>query len=72
MKDNKEDLTKLCKLLLLMLHKISTSTNNSRGELIAESGYLLRDLGWPCDVVEELDYDKYKWNDRLDLRGFDK
>jgi len=66
------DITKLCKLLLLTLHKVTTSPNSVRSKYLTEAGYLLQDLGWPCDIVEELDYNKYVWNDKLNLRGFDK
>lgn len=72
MNNNNVDLTKLCKLLLLTLHKITVSTRSERTKTLTEAGYLLEDLGWPCKITEELDYNKYEWDDRLDLRGFDK
>lgn len=65
------DTTKLCKLLLLVLHKVTTTTYGSRTKELTEAGYLLNDLGWPT-IKEELDYNKYEWNDKLNLRGFDK
>lgn len=66
------DTTKLCKLLLLILHKLTTCTSGVRTRELTEAGYLLEDLGWPCKIIEELDYNKYEWDNRLDLRGFDK
>lgn len=66
------DTTKLCKLLLLMLHKTTRSTNSERDRLRIEASYLLSDLGWPCKLIEDLDYNKYEWDDKLDLRGFNK
>lgn len=65
------DTTKLCKLLLLTLHKLTTCTSEVRSKELTEAGYLLNDLGWPT-IKEELDYNKYEWNDKLNLRGFDK
>ena len=66
------DTTKLCKLLLLVLHKVTISTNSERTKELTEAGYLLNDLGWPEDVVEKLNRGKYEWDYRLDLRGFTK
>lgn len=66
------DTTKLCKLLLLTLHKVTTCTRDVRTRELTEAGYLLQDLGWPCEITEKLNHDKYEWDDRLDLRGFQK
>jgi len=55
-----------------MLHKTTRSTNSERDRLRIEASYLLSDLGWPCKLIEDLDYNKYEWDDKLDLRGFDK
>jgi len=66
------DTTKLCKLLLRVLHVVTSEPYKSRTERLTEAGYLLRDLGWPCKIVDDLNSNKYEWDDRLDLRGFDK
>jgi len=65
------DTTKLCKLLLRILHVLTTEPYGSRTERLTEAGYLLRDLEWPS-IVDDLNNNKYEWNERLDLRGFDK
>jgi len=66
------DTTKLCKLLLRVLHQLTTCTSGVRTKELTEAGYLLNDLGWPEDITEKLNRGGYEWDDRLDLRGFTK
>lgn len=65
------DSDRLCRLLLRVVHKLTTCPMPSRSEWHAEAGYLLRDLDWP-NIDEKLEVGAYEWNSRLDTRGFTK